>query len=145
MMERLDSLIDHGVIGLLAALSVLALGIGLERFFFYRGIDVNAVGDRKILELELGNRLHVLASIAGNAPYLGLLGTVLGIMLTFYRMGLDASIDTGRIMIGLALALKATAAGLVVALTAVTLYNWLLRKARVITLRWEIAHGRQAD
>jgi biopolymer transport protein ExbB len=139
-MEWIDGLVDYGVIGLLALLSVMALGIGLERFFFYRGIEVQAVTDRRALELALSERLHLLASIAGNAPYIGLLGTVLGIMLTFYRMGLDAHLDTGRIMIGLALALKATAAGLMVALIAVTLYNLLLRRMRVLLLRWEMAH-----
>jgi biopolymer transport protein ExbB len=139
-MEWIDGLVDYGVIGLLALLSVMSLGIGLERFFFYRGIEVRAVADRRALELALSERLHLLASIAGNAPYIGLLGTVLGIMLTFYRMGLDANLDTGRIMIGLALALKATAAGLLVALIAVTLYNLLLRRMRVLLLRWEMAH-----
>jgi biopolymer transport protein ExbB len=62
-------------------------------------------------------------------------------MLTFYTMGVDASVDTGKIMIGLALALKATAAGLVVALVSVVAYNALLRKAKVLQLQWEIAHG----
>ncbi|MDR1857534.1 MAG: TonB-system energizer ExbB [Desulfovibrio sp.] len=140
-MEWLDALVDYGVIGLLALLSVVTVGVGIERWCFYRGLDVGKVDDARELELALTDRLHVLASIASNAPYLGLLGTVLGIMLTFYRMGLDAAIDTGKIMIGLALALKATAVGLLVALVAVTLYNVLRRRARVLTLQWEMRHG----
>ena len=44
-------------------------------------------------------------------------------------------------MSGLALALKATAAGLIVALVAVTGYNVLWRKIKVLMLQWEIAHG----
>ena len=144
-LEWISTLVDYGVIGLLVALSVVSLGIGLERYFFYRRLDPRRYDGMKPLELELSGRLHVLASIAGNAPYLGLLGTVLGIMLTFYRMGLDATLDTGRIMTGLALALKAPAAGLAVALLAVTLYNFLLRKMRVLMLRWEIEHERRAD
>jgi biopolymer transport protein ExbB len=44
-------------------------------------------------------------------------------------------------MVGLALALKATAAGLVVALVSVFAYNALLRKIKVMLLQWEIAHG----
>ena len=71
----------------------------------------------------------------------GVSATVLGIMLTFYTLGLDASADTGKIMAGLALALKATAVGLVVALISVFIYNGLLRKVRVLLLQWEIAHG----
>jgi biopolymer transport protein ExbB len=44
-------------------------------------------------------------------------------------------------MTGLALALKATAIGLVVAMVAVVVYNTLLRKVKVLMLQWEIAHG----
>ena len=87
--------------------------------------------------------MSVIASVGSNAPYLGLLGTVLGIMLTFYNMGQDAAMDTGRIMTGLALALKSTAVGLVVALIAVVIYNALLRKVKVLMLQWEIANGRK--
>jgi biopolymer transport protein ExbB len=143
--DWLPEVVDYGVIGLLGLLNVFAVGIAIERGLFYRRFDPARYTDKRELELQLSARLHALASIATNAPYLGLLGTVLGIMLTFYRMGLDASIDTSRIMIGLALALKATAVGLVVALVSVTLYNLLLRKSRVIAARWEIGHGRQTD
>ncbi|NMG34746.1 TonB-system energizer ExbB [Azoarcus sp. TTM-91] len=141
-MEWLSAAIDYGVIGLLVVLSVVIVAIGMERLAFYRRLDLKAVNDIKSLELMLSRKLFVIASVASNAPYLGLLGTVFGIMLTFYRMGQDASIDTAQIMVGLALALKATAVGLGVALVAVVLYNSLLRKAKVMMLEWEIANGR---
>jgi len=141
-MEWLSGAIDYGVIGLLVVLSVVIVAIGMERLAFYRRLDLKAVNDIKSLELMLSRKLFVIASVASNAPYLGLLGTVFGIMLTFYRMGQDASIDTAQIMVGLALALKATAVGLGVALVAVVLYNSLLRKAKVMMLEWEIANGR---
>lgn len=140
-MDWLSAAIDFGVIGLLLTLSIIVVAIVFERFFFYRAIDVNNFTNVKELELQLTKRLFVVASVASNAPYIGLLGTVLGIMLTFYSMGIDTSIDTGKIMVGLALALKATAAGLVVALVSVVAYNALLRKAKVLLLEWEIAHG----
>ncbi len=140
----LASAIDYGVIGLLALLSVTVVAIGIERTAYYRRLDLRTVKDAKSLELLLSGRLFVIASVASNAPYLGLLGTVFGIMLTFYQMGQGAAVDTAQIMVGLALALKATAVGLVVALIAVTLYNALLRKAKVLTLQWEIARGRAA-
>jgi biopolymer transport protein ExbB len=140
-MEWLSAAIDYGILGLLAALSVIVVAIGLERFFFFRSVDPATFSNIKALELVLTKRLVIVASVASNAPYIGLLGTVLGIMLTFYTLGLDASADTGKIMVGLALALKATAVGLVVALISVVIYNGLWRKVRVLLLQWEIAHG----
>jgi len=140
-MEWLSTAIDFGVIGLLAALSVIVVAVAIERMVFYCSIDIGSFTSIKALELELTKRLVVIASVASNAPYIGLLGTVLGIMLTFYNMGLDASADAGKIMAGLALALKATAVGLVVALVSVVSYNALLRKTKVLMLKWQIAHG----
>jgi biopolymer transport protein ExbB len=133
--------IDYGIVGVLVALSILVIGVAIERFFFYRAIDLQAYTDVKSLELDLSNQLIVIASVASNAPYIGLLGTVLGIMLTFYNLSLQTSADTTKVMVGLALALKATAVGLVVALVSVVIYNAILRRAKVLMLRWEIAHN----
>ncbi|MDR2451901.1 MAG: MotA/TolQ/ExbB proton channel family protein, partial [Candidatus Accumulibacter sp.] len=105
---------------------------------FYRRCDVARYTDEGALELALSRHLAWMASVASNAPYLGLLGTVPGIMLAFYEMGRSAAIDTGEIMTGLALALKATAVGIAVALVSVTLYNALLRRAKVLTIEWEM-------
>jgi biopolymer transport protein ExbB len=138
--EWLSVAVDWGVLGLLVLLSVIVVAIGLERFFFYRSVNPKSFTSGKALELALTKRLTMIASVASNAPYIGLLGTVLGIMLTFYNLGVDASADVGKIMVGLALALKATAMGLVVALVSVAMYNGLQRKARVLMLQWEIAH-----
>ena len=140
-MEWLRSTIDYGVIGLLGFMSVVAVAVAIERRLYYAKVAVGAFSDRRELELELTRRLHVIATIGSNAPYIGLLGTVLGIMLTFYTMGLDGVMDTGAIMVGLALALKATAAGLVVAIPAITLYNVLLRRVKELTVQWERRHG----
>ncbi len=142
-MNWLAGAIDYGVIGLLVVLSVFVVAIGIERAWLYSRIDTHAIRDIKSLELVLTRKLFVIASVASNAPCL--LGTVFGIMLTFYNMGQDASIDTGKIMVGLALALKATAVGLGVALVSVVLYNTLLRKVQVLILEWEIARDRKAD
>ena len=64
-------------------------------------------------------------------------------MLTFYTMGKEGFMDTGKIMVGLSLALKATAVGLLVAIPTIVLYNLLLRKAKVLMMQWEIQHGRE--
>ncbi|MFG1293611.1 TonB-system energizer ExbB [Xanthobacter versatilis] len=138
-MSWLNEAIDYGVIGLLLVLSILVVAVVLERIVFFARVRPEAYASSKVLELDLSKRLVVVASVASNAPYIGLLGTVLGIMLTFSSMDLSAGADPGKIMVGLALALKATAAGLVVALVAVVAYNALLRRARVLMLKWEIA------
>lgn len=142
-MDWLKNAIDYGVIGLLIGMSVVALAVAIERILFYRRFVIADYPDRRLAELDLTSRLHILATIGSNAPYIGLLGTVLGIMLTFYTIGRDGFMDTGQIMTGLALALKATAVGLVVAIPAVTLYNLLLRRVKELLLRWEVHHERK--
>jgi len=141
-MEWLQQSIDYGVIGLLIVMSFIAVGIGIERYLFYRTFAATEYIGREQAEIALTRRLHLIATIGSNAPYIGLLGTVLGIMLTFYRMGQTGVVDTNAIMTGLALALKATAAGLIVAIPAVTTYNLLLRIAKEHLLQWEADHGR---
>ena len=140
-MEWLKSVIDYGVIGLLGVLSVVAVAIAIERFRFFRSLCLDEFHNRRLLELALTHRLHFIATIGSNAPYIGLLGTVFGIMLTFYNMGQVGMVDSASIMTGLALALKATAAGLLVAIPAVVLYNLLLRRAKEMLFTWEAHHG----
>lgn len=142
-MEWLRAAIDYGIIGLLIFLSIIAIGIAIERFFYFRHLNIESFQDYKSLELALTRKIHLIATIGSNAPYIGLLGTVLGIMLTFYMIGHEGFMDTGKIMVGLALALKATAIGLLVAIPSVSLYNLLLRRVKVLLITWEIEHGRK--
>jgi len=139
--DWLKSVIEYGVIGLLGLMSVVAVTIAIERHRFYKEITLGDFADRRLLELALTRRLHLLAIIGSNAPYIGLLGTVLGIMLIFYTMGNEGMMNSAMIMTGLALSLKATAAGLLVAIPAVVLYNLLLRKVKELLLTWEAHHG----
>lgn len=139
-MEWLVDIVDYGVIGLLAALCFIVVMLAVERWLFYRNVDLASFAQKQELELAICKNLQFIGTVAGNAPYLGLLGTVLGIMLTFYNIGINASINTTAIMVSLALALKATAVGLVVAIVAVMLYNSLTRKAKNLVLRWEMRH-----
>ncbi|MEN3027957.1 MAG: TonB-system energizer ExbB [Aquificaceae bacterium] len=142
-MDWLSLSVDYGVIGLLMLLSFLSLGITIERLFFYRRVNLESFSTRQELEIELTKGLFILASVASNAPYIGLLGTVLGIMLTFYTIGQEGFVDTNRVMVGLALALKATAVGLLVAIPSSVLYNYLLRKVREKVMLWETRNGGQ--
>jgi biopolymer transport protein ExbB len=142
-MEWLRVAVDYGIIGLLIIMSIIAVSIAVERLLVYRNIKIKDFEDRKSLEMELTKKLHIIATIGSNAPYIGLLGTVLGIMLTFYTIGKEGLIDTSKIMTGLALALKATAIGLVVAIPSITFYNFLLRRVKVLLAKWEITDGRK--
>jgi len=143
IMEWLKAAVDYGIIGFLAVMSIIAVAIAIERHLVYKHIRIDDFSDKKALELSLTGKLHIIATIGSNAPYIGLLGTVLGIMLTFYTMGKEGFMDTNKIMVGLALALKATAVGLVVAIPSVTLYNFLLRRVKVLMIQWEMRNGRE--
>jgi len=144
-MEWLKEAVDYGIIWFLILLSIISVGIAIERYFIYRHVKLEDFPDKRSLELELTKNLHLMATIGSNAPYIGLLGTVCGIMLTFYNMGSEGFLDTSKIMTGLALALKATAVGLCVAIPSVALYNLLLRRAKVLMIRWEIMNGREGN
>ena len=142
-MDWLKEAVDYGIIWGLVFLSFISVGIAIERHLLYRHINLEKFSDRKSLEMVLTRKLHLIATIGSNAPYIGLLGTVCGIMLTFYSMGRDGFMDTGKIMVGLALALKATAVGLCVAIPSIVLYNLLLRRVKVHMMNWEIRNGRE--
>src|SRR5215217_7853139 len=124
-MDALNNVVDYGVIGLLLALSVWAVAIAVERWLFYRRVDIAQFPNQHLCEIALTKRLVVIGTVAANAPYIGLLGTVLGIMLTFHTMGTSGTMAVNTIMIGLSLALKATAVGLLVAIPCVVMNNVL--------------------
>jgi biopolymer transport protein ExbB len=56
-------------------------------------------------------------------------------------MGTDGNMDVNSIMVGLAMALKATAAGLMVAIPAILFYNGLMRKVDVLVAHWRAAQA----
>jgi biopolymer transport protein ExbB len=127
-MDALKEVVDYGVIGLLLALSVWAIAVAVERLQFYRRIDLTQYPNQQLFEIALTKRLVIIGTVAANAPYIGLLGTVLGIMLTFHTIGVSKTIAVSSIMVGLSLALKATAVGLLVAIPCVVMNNVLRRR-----------------
>ncbi len=139
-MNHLKEIIDYGVIGLLVLMSFISVWLTIERWFFFRSVDLDRYRTKEELEVDLTNNISIIATIASSAPYIGLLGTVFGIMLTFYTMGQQGIVETKAIMTGLALALKATAMGLLVAIPATWFYNYLVRKVEVNVALWEARH-----
>ncbi|GJL50262.1 TonB-system energizer ExbB [Candidatus Nitrospira salsa] len=140
-MNSLQALVDYGIIGLLIALSIWALAVGTERWMFYRRLNLAQFPDRQRLEISLTKRLVIIGTVAANAPYIGLLGTVLGIMMTFQSMGTAKTITVSTIMVGLSLALKATAVGLLVAIPCVVMNNALRRRVTELLTEHQVVHG----
>ena len=140
-MDALKDVIDYGVIGLLLVLSMWSLAVAIERWLFYKRVDFSRFSNAQLLEITLTKRLVVIGTVAANAPYIGLLGTVLGIMLTFHTMGTSGTMAVNTIMIGLSLALKATAVGLLVAIPCVVMNNLLRRRVTELLTDYKARHG----
>lgn len=81
---------------------------------------------------ELEKHLNFLATVGSNAPYVGLLGTVLGIMKAFQDLATSAEAGQQTVMAGISSALVATAAGLFVAIPAVLAYNYFQKQTKTI-------------
>jgi len=140
-MDAIKHTIDYGIIGLLLALSLWSVAVAVERWLFYRRIDLSRFSSAPLLEITLTKRLVIIGTVAANAPYIGLLGTVLGIMLTFHTMGTSGTMAVNTIMIGLSLALKATAVGLLVAIPCVVMNNVLRRRVAELLTLYKAQHG----
>lgn len=135
-MDFLKEYLDYMVLGTLGAMSFIMLAFAVERYIYFWRIKLGHFQHIELLKVALTRNLTAISSVGSNAPYVGLLGTVLGILVTFHEMGRGGKIDVNTIMLGLAMALKATAAGLFVAIPAILFYNGLMRKVEVLTSRW---------
>ena len=136
--ELLNQIVDYGIISILGFMSFLTLFFWIERLIYYSDIEIDEYETQERLELDITNNLSIISSCGANAPYIGLLGTVLGIIITFYTLGQTGNMDVKTIMTSLALALKSTAMGLVVAIPAIFFYNHLNRKVDVLLTEWTI-------
>lgn len=143
-MDFLKAYLDYMVLGTLGVMSFIMLAFAVERYIYFWRIRLGQFQHIELLKVALTRNLTAISSVGSNAPYVGLLGTVLGILVTFHEMGQGGKIDVNTIMLGLAMALKATAAGLFVAIPAILFYNGLMRKVEVLTSRWAALQDGQA-
>jgi biopolymer transport protein ExbB len=74
-------------------------------------------------KMRMERGLSFLATVGSNAPFLGLFGTVLGIIKAFHDLAINTDEASEAVMAGISEALVATAVGLLVAIPAVVLYN----------------------
>ena len=79
------------------------------------------------------NRLNILATISSAAPFIGLFGTVLGIINSFQSIGTTGVTSLASVAPGISEALVATAAGLLAAIPALMAYNHFRNQARILT------------
>jgi biopolymer transport protein TolQ len=92
---------------------------------------------RTMAVTEMENKVPFLATTASSAPFIGLFGTVWGIMNSFRNIGAKGAANLATVAPGIAEALVATAIGLVAAIPAVMGYNYLSRRIRVISAEME--------
>jgi biopolymer transport protein TolQ len=103
--------------------------VGLEEIF-----NTYSLVEKPSLE----KRLNFLATVGSNAPFIGLLGTVFGIMDAFRSLGTSQG-EMTVVMVGISDALVATAIGLFVAIPAVVSYNFYQRKVKSLMQSLESA------
>ncbi|WP_447774430.1 DUF2341 domain-containing protein [Variovorax boronicumulans] len=110
-----------------------------------RGYDLNAVSASTIGAIRaamdgvmvreterMSKRMNWLSTTIEGAPYVGLFGTVIGIMLVFVVAAMAGAVDINSVAPGMAAALLCTAAGLGVAIPALFGYNWLASRSDAI-------------
>ena len=135
-MEFLKEYIDYIIFATLGIMAFIACWCVIERVLFLRKVDINSYTSQTQLDTALSYNLTTLYIIYSNAPYVGLLGTVIGIMISFYDMSISATINVKSVVLGLSLALKATALGLLVAIPSLIAYNYLLRWVNLISSQY---------
>ena len=107
-----------------------------EKFVSARDIKGISLAVNKGINAEisrLSRRLDFLATTGSTTPFIGLFGTVWGIMTSFSAIGFQGSASIGGVAPGIAEALIATAGGLVAAIPAVIFYNYLSDKIQAFT------------
>ena len=137
LQRTLAAFFQHGDAGGLAQ-RLADLG-GLEARVLHAGVTAALVGGPDAAEeaiagtltfekLKLERGLIVLGTTGSNAPFVGLFGTVLGIIKAFQDLSVDSAEASTAVMAGISEALVATAIGLLVAIPAVVLYNLFQRR-----------------
>ena len=105
-----------------------------------------AEGAKAREKLRLERNLAFLATLGSNAPFVGLFGTVLGIIKAFHDLSANQAGGPSVVMAGISEALVATAVGLMVAIPAVVAFNYFNRRVRAFMCKIEwAAHLALAD
>jgi biopolymer transport protein ExbB len=117
---------------------IAAQSVGAQRAHVLSGQSIDAIraamdGTMTRLQQSLSSQMVLLTIAISGGPFLGLLGTVIGVMITFAAIALSGDVNVNAIAPGTAAALAATVAGLSVAIPALFGYNWLNTRIKSIT------------
>lgn len=134
-------LLDSSILLMFLGMALICFWIITERLIYFARLELGQFSREDSLELALTRYLSLLSSLASNAPYIGLLGTVLGIMMALYEVGISGQLEPSKIMVGLALALKATAMGIGLAIVGMFAVNLLMRRVDAIKVAWRLNHA----
>ncbi len=135
-LSKLDTLAKND-----GSLPQRALSYGLKHVKTYgeKGLEEIFTSYTIIEKPRLEKFLNFLATVGSNAPFIGLLGTVMGIMKAFNDLAQNSAAGNEVVMMGIAHALVATAIGLFVAIPAVVGYNYYQKMVRDTVGTIEIA------
>lgn len=120
-----------------ANLNKSGTALGAEAKTRLSGLDNLERSLRKAIEVEISrveSRLGFLATTGSTAPFIGLLGTVVGIMTSFANIAASGSASLAVVAPGISEALFSTAIGLFAALPAVAAYNYFIAEVRRIEM-----------
>jgi biopolymer transport protein ExbB len=126
--STLYRLYHHGVFELNKRLAHQTLSASQVRTLNSQSIDaIRAAMDSSLTRLgqTLSSQMVMLTIAISGGPFLGLLGTVIGVMITFAAIAASGDVNVNAIAPGTAAALAATVAGLAVAIPSLFGYNWL--------------------
>jgi biopolymer transport protein ExbB len=133
--STLYSLYHHGVRELNRRVAGQSAGAQRAQILSPQSIEaMRAAMDASLTRLQqtLSARMVLLTIAISGGPFLGLLGTVIGVMITFAAIALSGDVNVNAIAPGTAAALAATVAGLAVAIPSLFGYNWLNTRIKAI-------------
>lgn len=110
--------------------SIMSWAIIIEKIRLWHLVRrVRPTGNADTVIAPFDKNLWFLSMVAGVAPFLGLFGTVWGVMDSFASIGVNQSVSIGVIAPGLAVALGTTALGLIAAIPAAIAYQYFSKRA----------------
>jgi biopolymer transport protein ExbB len=134
--STLYRLYHHGVRELHKRVGGQTVSAQRAQILSHQSIDaIRAAMDASMTRLQqsLSSQMVLLTIAISGGPFLGLLGTVIGVMITFAAIALSGDVNVNAIAPGTAAALAATVAGLSVAIPALFGYNWLNSRIKAIS------------